>query len=189
MYVHLQWSIVRSGILDPWPGSPGIWPWPDPYQEKYNFTSMTRVPTIRIGHMMARSKGVSVRIIFNFRLLVICACGLLPIRPKSQNSNIRHDGTLSIRNLMLMLKKPMDPNLEPLCSMGSMAMIRSKSQNTNMPWWCSIDQKINTEYGPTNNFSFCQLTNNQKMCSLFPWQHGISYLFQTTYFVSTYLNS
>jgi hypothetical protein len=24
--------------------------------------------------------------------MVICACGLLPIRPKSQNSNIRHDG-------------------------------------------------------------------------------------------------
>jgi hypothetical protein len=126
---------------------------------------------------MARSKGVSVRIIFSLRLMVICACGLLPIRPKSQNSNIRHDGTLSIRNFMLMLKKPMDPNLEPLCYMGSMAKIRSKSQNTSMPWWCSIDQKINTEYGPTNNFSFCQLTNNQKMCSLFPWQHGISYLF------------
>jgi hypothetical protein len=23
------------------------------------------------------------------------------------------------------------------------------------------------------------VTNNQKMCSLFPWQHGISYLFRT----------
>jgi hypothetical protein len=33
---------------------------------------------------------------------------------------------------MLMLKKPMDPKLEPLCSMGSMAMIRQKSQNTSM---------------------------------------------------------
>jgi hypothetical protein len=25
---------------------------------------------------------------------------------------------------------------------------------------------------------FQLLTNNQKMCSLFPWQHGISYLFK-----------
>jgi hypothetical protein len=64
--------------------------------------------------MMARLKGLSVRTIFSLRLMVICACGLLAIRPKSQNSNIRHDGTLSIRNFMLMLKKPMDPNLEPL---------------------------------------------------------------------------
>jgi hypothetical protein len=32
-----------------------------------------------------------------------------------------------------MLNKPMDPNLEPICSMGSMAMIRPKSQNTSMP--------------------------------------------------------
>jgi hypothetical protein len=31
----------------------------DPYQEKYNFTSITRVPIIRIGHMMARLKGLS----------------------------------------------------------------------------------------------------------------------------------
>jgi hypothetical protein len=33
---------------------------------------------------------------------------------------------------MLMLKKLMDPNFEPLRSMGSMAMIRPKSQNTSM---------------------------------------------------------
>jgi hypothetical protein len=32
-----------------------------------------------------------------------------------------------------MWKKPMDPNLEPLCSMDSLAMIRLKSQNTSMP--------------------------------------------------------
>jgi hypothetical protein len=44
----------------------------DPYQEKYNFTSITRVPTIRIGHMMARLKGLSVRIIFSLGLMIIC---------------------------------------------------------------------------------------------------------------------
>jgi hypothetical protein len=32
-----------------------------------------------------------------------------------------------------MLKKPMDPNFEPLCSMGLIAMARPKSQNTSMP--------------------------------------------------------
>jgi hypothetical protein len=109
--VHLQWSIVRSVILDSWPGSPGIQPWPGPLPGKYNFTSITRVPTIRIGHMMARFKGLSVRIIFSSRLIVICACGLLAIRSKSQNSNIRHDGTLSIRKFMLMLKKTHGPLL------------------------------------------------------------------------------
>jgi hypothetical protein len=79
-----------------------------------------------------RLKGLSVRIIFSLGLMIIWACGLLPIRPKSQNSNIPHDGTLSIRNFKLMLKKPMDLNLEHPCSMGTMDMIRPKSQNTSM---------------------------------------------------------
>jgi hypothetical protein len=57
------------------------------------------------------------------------------IRPKSRNSNIRHDGILSIGNFMLM---------------------------TN------------------NHFARFQLPGNlfktKKMCSLFSWQHAISYL-------------
>jgi hypothetical protein len=35
--VALQWSIVRSGILGPWPRSPGIWPWPGPLPKKLHF--------------------------------------------------------------------------------------------------------------------------------------------------------
>jgi hypothetical protein len=58
------------------------------------------------------------------------------IRPKSQNSNTRHDGILSIGNFMLMIN---------------------------------------------NHFARFQLTGNlfktKKMCSLFSWQHAISYLF------------
>jgi hypothetical protein len=33
---------------------------------------------------------------------------------------------------MLMLKKPMNPNFEPLRLMGAMAMIRAESQNSNI---------------------------------------------------------
>jgi hypothetical protein len=175
---------VRSGILDPGVRESSLDQ--DPYQEKYNFTSITRVSSIRIGHIMARLKGLSVRIIFSLRHMVTCAFGLLAIWPKFQNSNIRHDGTLLVRNFMLLCcKNPMNFNLEPLCSIGSMNMFRPKSQNTSMPWWCSFDQKIDTEQGPTKNFSFCQLTNNQKMCSLFPWQHRISYFF---FFFFEFLN-
>jgi hypothetical protein len=58
------------------------------------------------------------------------------IRPKFQNSNIRHDGILSIRNFMLM---------------------------------------------KNNHFLLFQLPGNllntKKICSLFSWQHAISYLF------------
>jgi hypothetical protein len=36
------------------------------------------------------------------------------IRPKSQIPNIRHDGTLSIGNFMLMMKKPKNLEFEPL---------------------------------------------------------------------------
>jgi hypothetical protein len=36
------------------------------------------------------------------------------IRPKSQIPNIRHDGTLSIGNFMLMIKKPKNLEFEPV---------------------------------------------------------------------------
>jgi hypothetical protein len=87
------------------------------------------------------------------------------IRPKSQNSNIRHDGILVIRNLMLMLKNSMGSNFEPL-----MAMIRAKSQNSNI----RHDGALSIRNFPLNQAQqiishACQLTNNQKMCSLLPW--------------------
>jgi hypothetical protein len=41
------------------------------------------------------------------------------IRPKSQIPNIRHDGTLSTRNFMLMMKKPknLEPCTQKMCSL------------------------------------------------------------------------
>jgi hypothetical protein len=41
-----------------------------------------------------------------------------PIRPKSQISNVVHDGTLSIRNFLLMVNKLKNPIFEPLSSIG-----------------------------------------------------------------------
>jgi hypothetical protein len=44
-----------------------------------------------------------------------CSAALMaysPIRPKSQISNVGHDGTLSIRNLLLMLKELKNPNFD-----------------------------------------------------------------------------
>jgi hypothetical protein len=43
------------------------------------------------------------------------------IRPKSQISNVGHDGTLSIRNLLLMLKELKNPNSRPLEANGALA--------------------------------------------------------------------
>jgi hypothetical protein len=133
----------------------------------------------------APSKGLSTRNDFCIELMVICACGLHPnpakvpnfqyrawliysmdqkfhgdwktrepqfwdlvqwptaiIRPKSRNSNIRHDGILSIVNFML--------------------MINSHFARFKLPG---------------------KLLKTQKMCSLFPWQHGISYLFSTNFII------
>jgi hypothetical protein len=42
-----------------------------------------------------------------------------PIRPKSQISNVGHNGTLSIRNFILMVNKLKNPNFEPLSSIGT----------------------------------------------------------------------
>jgi hypothetical protein len=150
----------------------------DPLLRKYAFLSITWVPAIRIEHVRAPLKGLSTRNVFCIGLMFICACGLLPnpakvpnfqyrawlcsmdqkfhgddektqesrfwdltkwptaiIRPKSQNSNIKHDGILSIGNFMLMIN---------------------------------------------NHFAKFQLPGNllntKKMCSLFSWQHAISYL-------------
>jgi hypothetical protein len=103
----------------------------DPFQEKYVFSSINRVPAIRIEYIRARWKGLSTSIVLNLRPMVICVCGLLS-NPKSQNSNFWHDGTLSIRNFMLMLKKPMDPNFETLSSKSLMAMSRPKFKNSNI---------------------------------------------------------
>jgi hypothetical protein len=44
--------------------------------------------------------------------MVSCTCGLLPDPAKVPN--IRHDGTLSIGNFMLMMKKPKDLEFEPV---------------------------------------------------------------------------
>jgi hypothetical protein len=85
----------------------------------YVFSSITWVPAIKIGHMRARWKGLCARIVLSLRtmiILVICACGLLSNPAKVPN--FQYDGTLSIRNFMLMLKKPMDPNFEPLRSIN-----------------------------------------------------------------------
>jgi hypothetical protein len=64
---------------------------------KHNSSSFYQNWTYDVSYERSQRKD-------HLRLMVNCACELLPIRPKSQNFNIRHDGTLSIRNLMLMLK-------------------------------------------------------------------------------------
>jgi hypothetical protein len=99
--VALQWSIVRSGIWGPWPRSPEIWPWPGPLPEKNTFTSITRVPVVPIEQIRAHLEDLSARIILSSESIVTCASGL--IRPKSHISNIRHVGTLSIRNFIMLV--------------------------------------------------------------------------------------
>jgi hypothetical protein len=47
--------------------------------------------------------------------MVSCTCGLLPNPAKVPNfPNIKHDGTLSIGNFMLMMKKPKNLEFEPV---------------------------------------------------------------------------
>jgi hypothetical protein len=95
------------------------------------------------------------------------ACSL--ISPKSQNSNIRHDGTLSIRNFMLVLKNPMDLNFEPLRSIGINGHDPAKVQKFKY----MHDGALSIRNFALNQAQLlishsCQLTNNQNMCSLLP---------------------
>jgi hypothetical protein len=56
-----------------------------------------------------------------------------PIRPKSQISNVGHDGTLSIRNFILMVKELKNPNFERFeLHWLILAIIRPKSQISNV---------------------------------------------------------
>jgi hypothetical protein len=60
---------------------------------------------MKIGHIRARWKVLSGKIVLSLRSSASVAYSL--IRSKSQNSNIRHDDIISIKNVMLMLKKHM----------------------------------------------------------------------------------
>jgi hypothetical protein len=50
----------------------------DPYQKKYTFTSITRVPVVQIEQMRAHLKGLSARSVMSSEFIVTCASGLLP---------------------------------------------------------------------------------------------------------------
>jgi hypothetical protein len=50
----------------------------DPYQKKYTFTSITRVPVVQIEQLRAHLKGLSERIVMSSEPMVTCASGLLP---------------------------------------------------------------------------------------------------------------
>jgi hypothetical protein len=50
----------------------------DPYQKKYTFTSITRVPVVQIGQMRAHLKRLSARIVMSSEFMVTCVSGLLP---------------------------------------------------------------------------------------------------------------
>jgi hypothetical protein len=126
-------SIVRSGVLDPWPRSPGFGPLPnqDPLLRKYAFLSITWVPAISIENVRAPSKCLCTWNDFCGMFSVLNPCSSAPvayyqIRPKSQIFNIGHDYALWIRNSMLMMKKPENLYFE------TWDIIQPKSRNLNM---------------------------------------------------------
>jgi hypothetical protein len=56
-----------------------------------------------------------------------------PIRPKSQISNVGHDGTLSIRNFKLMVKELKKPNFEAFGANGALAHTSHHSASGKSP--------------------------------------------------------
>jgi hypothetical protein len=90
LFLSRYGRIVRSGILGSWPRSPGIWPWPGPLPKK----------------IWALSPWSPAPVAYSL------------IRPKSHFSNIWHDGTLSFRNFIMMVKNFKNHSFEPLCYIG-----------------------------------------------------------------------
>jgi hypothetical protein len=73
---------------------------------------------VRIEQMKAHLKGISARIVMNSESMVTCASGLLPNPAKVPYFHIEHDGTLSFRNLIMMVKKFKHHNFEPILAYG-----------------------------------------------------------------------
>jgi hypothetical protein len=65
--------------------------------------------------MRAHLKDISARIVMSSESMVTCTSGLIT-RLKFYISNIRHGGTLSFRNFIMMVKNFKNHNFEALCS-------------------------------------------------------------------------
>jgi hypothetical protein len=103
--------------------------------KKNTFSNITRVPVIRIRHMRARLKDLSVEIFLCLRLIAICAYGLPPNPAKVPNFQ---DNTcwVSIINSMVIMENVTNLIFEPT------AMIRLESRNYKIHF---IDQKYQTD--------------------------------------------
>jgi hypothetical protein len=110
----------------------------DPYQKKYTFTSITRVLDVQIEQMRGHLESLSARILMSSEFMVTCASGLLPNPAKSHISNIDHDGTLSFRNFIMMVKNSSITILRLYALHWPMAMIRSKSQKFKIGYYDGI---------------------------------------------------
>jgi hypothetical protein len=73
---------------------------------------------VQIEQMRAHLKGLSARIVMSSEVMVTAPVAYSLIRPKSHIFNIGHDGTLSFRNFIMMVKIFKNHNFEPLATMA-----------------------------------------------------------------------
>jgi hypothetical protein len=73
---------------------------------------------VQIEQMRAHLEGLSARIVMSSESMSPAPVAYSLIRPKSHFSNIGHDGTLSFRNFIKMVKKFKNHNFEPIWAYG-----------------------------------------------------------------------
>jgi hypothetical protein len=73
---------------------------------------------VQIEQMRAHLKGLSARIVVSSESMVTAPVAYSLIRPKSHISNIKHDGTLSFRNFIMMVKNFKNYIFEPILAYG-----------------------------------------------------------------------
>jgi hypothetical protein len=74
---------------------------------------------VQIEQMRAHLKVHSVRIVMSSESMVTCASGLLPNPAKVPYFQyIGHDGTLTFRNFIMLVKKFKNHNFEPILAYG-----------------------------------------------------------------------
>jgi hypothetical protein len=128
-----------------------------------------------MGHIRAHWKGLSTKIVLSLRLMVICACGLLSNPAKIPKFQYTAWWYSIDQKFHADVEKLMDPNFKPLRSIGFNDYDPAKVPKFKYRY----DGALSIRNFALNQAQLiishtCQLTTNQKMCTLLPWHTEFS---------------
>ena len=167
--VGLQWSIVRSGILDPWPRSPGIWPWVGPLPRKtslfkHNFSFCGSNWTCEGSLERSQCKD-------HFELKRHGHVRLWPTPQSGQSPKFPLYGMMVLKRSGISWRLWNNPIIPIL---GHCAPWVHGHNPAKVPkfqhraWWYSIDQEFHDDYEKRTEYLFWATTLHWPMAMIWP---------------------